>query len=171
MDTICLLDAWRRITHRQIQTGIVVAGIFNNRVTEKDVRLWLDQNGFYGRSAQITDLELHAIERPGWRQIFRFTIKAKPKLDHGSLGGLGKQEGEKAIRHGIVLDDQRKRTADQQTQVFIFESIEERNRVLEERSAGMLSCSNGQNADLVVLSIVVVTFIFLSLLLGILIGN
>lgn len=148
-----------------------MAGIFKNRVTEKDVRLWLDQKGFYGRSAHITDLELHAIERPGWRQIFRFTMKAKLKRGSGPLGDLGRQESENAIRHGIVLDDQRKRTEDQRTQIFIFESIEERNKVLDERSAGMISCSNSQNADLAVLSIVVVTFIFLSILLGSLVGN
>ena len=48
-----------------------------NRVTEKDIRDWLDANGFVGRTAKINDLELHAIERPGWVQVFEFQMRSK----------------------------------------------------------------------------------------------
>ena len=48
-----------------------------NRVTEKDIRDWLDSNQYLGSTATITDLELHAIRRPGWVQVFRFEVEAR----------------------------------------------------------------------------------------------
>lgn len=47
-----------------------------NKAAEKDIRDWLSQNGFRGKSAKFTELELHAIQRPGWLQIFRFELQA-----------------------------------------------------------------------------------------------
>ena len=44
-----------------------------NRVTEKDIRQWLDDNEFQGNSAQINDLELHAIKH---RAGFSYTDSA-----------------------------------------------------------------------------------------------
>ena len=75
------------------------------------------------------------------------------------------------VRYGVVLDDQRKRTEAQQTQVFVFETMGERDEELEELSVGMMTCSVGQNGDLYVLGIVMVAFIVISLLLGSLVGN
>lgn len=154
----------------------MTAGIFKNRVTEKDVRTWLDRNGFFGRSAEISDLELHAIQRPGWKQIFRFTVDAKPKLvqaDSGSEDADGPEDQDlpRVVRYGVVLDDQRKRTEAEQTQVVVFESMGERDEELEELSVGMLTCSAGQNGGLYVLAIVVFAFVVVSLVLGSLVGN
>lgn len=149
----------------------MVAGIFKNRVTEKDIRTWLDRNGFFGRSAEITDLELHAIKRPGWRQVFRFTAKVKRNTGSESPRRLESRESVKEVRFGVVLDDQRKRTEAQQTQIFIFESIDERDELLDDLSVNMLTCSTGQNGDLIVLTAVVVTFVVVALLLGSLVGN
>lgn len=47
-----------------------------NRVTEKDLRQHLTGMGYVGRSAKITGLELVAIERPGWVQVFEFQMRA-----------------------------------------------------------------------------------------------
>ena len=157
----------------------MAAGIFKNRVTEKDIRIWLDRNGFFGRSAEISDLELHAIKRPGWRQVFRFTVKAKPNLDTdqtpvGSAeesAGDRTQESSRTVLYGIVLDDQRKRTEAEQTKVFAFATIAERDQLLEDMSVDMLTCSAGQNADLLVLLAVVLTFVVVALVLGSLAGN
>ncbi len=158
-----------------------MARIFKNRVTEKDIRNWLDRNGFFGRAAEINDLELHAIKRPGWRQIFRFTVKAKPVkakpnsgselIDSTSPNRQGSRQSDREVRYGVVLDDQRKRTEAQQTQIFIFESIDERDEVLDDLSVDMLTCSTGQNGDLIVLAVVVVIFVVVALLLGSLVGN
>jgi len=154
----------------------MTAGIFKNRVTEKDVRTWLDGNGFLGRSAKISDLELHAIQRPGWKQIFRFTVEAKRKpvetdADFEDADCSEDQNLPRAIRYGVVLDDQRKRTEAQQTQILIFDSVGERDEELENLSAGMLTCSVGQNGGLYVLAIVMFTFVVVSLVLGSLVEN
>ena len=49
----------------------------SNKSSEKDVRDWLSKNGYAGKSAEFAELELHAIKRPGWLQIFRFTVTVK----------------------------------------------------------------------------------------------
>ena len=40
--------------------------LIRNRGTEKDVRDYLDQQGWEGKFAQFDYLELFAIQRPGW---------------------------------------------------------------------------------------------------------
>lgn len=156
----------------------MAAGIFSNRVTEKDIRNWLNGNGFFGRAACISDLELHAVKRPGWKQVFRFTTRVKPNpkesesgFEDAGLDRLADSGTMPVVRYGVVLDDQRKRTEAQQTQVFLFETIDERDELLEELSVDMLTCSTGQNGDLYVLSIVVIVFLVISLVLGSLVGN
>ena len=48
-----------------------------NKVTEKDIRDHLTANGYYGRSAEIRGLNLVAVQRPGWLQVFSFDLRAK----------------------------------------------------------------------------------------------
>lgn len=157
----------------------MAAGIFKNRVTEKDIRQWLDANGFFGRSAEITDLELHAIKRPGWRQVFRFTAKSKlnEEFESSSIVSSAKTTpldppaSERQTHFGVVLDDQRKGTEGEQTQIFVFDSADERDKVLDDLSQDMLTCCSGQNGDMIVLSAVVVMFVIVALVLGSLVGN
>jgi hypothetical protein len=148
-------------------------GIFKNRVTEKDIRSWLDDNGFFGRSAEISDLELHAIKRPGWKQVFRFTANARPKAESQLVGDEESmnREPERILQYGIVVDDQRKRTEAEKTQIYAFESIDKRDELLEDLSSDMLTCSAGQNGDLSILLVVVVTFVILAVVLGSVAGN
>lgn len=49
----------------------------SNKSTEKDIRDWLSKNGFLGKSAEFSEIELHAIKRPGWLQVFRFEVRVK----------------------------------------------------------------------------------------------
>lgn len=156
----------------------MAAGIFGNRVTEKDIRNWLDENGFFGRAARISDLELHAIKRPGWKQLFRFTARVKSnseapesRIENEELNNPSDGGDVPQVRYGVVLDDQRERTEAQQTQIFLFETIDKRDELLEELSADMLTCSTEHNGDLYVLSIVVIAFLIVSLVLGSLVGN
>ena len=79
-----------------------------NRVTEKDIRDWLDANGFVGTTARINDLELYAIERPGWVQVFEF--QARLKAAGQDRGFEAEVEPGWIERFGVVLDDERKRT-------------------------------------------------------------
>jgi hypothetical protein len=48
-----------------------------NKTAERDIRAYLSQSGFSGRTARFEELELAAIERPGWVQIFRFRVRAR----------------------------------------------------------------------------------------------
>jgi len=48
--------------------------LFGNKSAEKDIRDWLSQQG-YTKTAQLSDVELHAIKRPGWLQVFRFEAR------------------------------------------------------------------------------------------------
>ena len=49
--------------------------LIGNKVAEKDIRDWLSKNGYQGKPAKFTEIELHAIQRPDWLQIFRFELR------------------------------------------------------------------------------------------------
>ena len=76
--------------------------LIGNRFLEHDLRAWLDGEGYYGRSAEVEELELAAVQRPGWVQVFRFRLRAKHR---GS--------GEWDELRGLARDDERvKKKAD-----------------------------------------------------------
>ncbi len=52
---------------------------FRNRVTEQDIREWMDQNGYQGSSAILDSVDLFALQRPGWKQLFRFQGKVRKR--------------------------------------------------------------------------------------------
>ena len=103
--------------------------VIRNRVTEKDIRAWMDQNGFYGSSADIHNLELHAIERPGWVQVFSFETRVKSREE-------SKQPWEEMF--GAVKDDERRRGSNK-TKVALFGSIEQQTERLEQWSQGLIA--------------------------------
>lgn len=70
--------------------------LIGNKVAEKDLRDWLQKNGYFGRSATIEDLELIAVRRPGWEQVFRFRARAK-RQDRDEWDDL----------RGLIRDDER----------------------------------------------------------------
>jgi hypothetical protein len=163
----------------------MVKKVFGNRVTEKDIRNWLDENGFFGNSAQLHDLELHALKRPGWLQVFRFDVLAKRREDEqgededensaaGDLknGGFSKPDldsGESDFRDehpsklssqwcelfGVVRDDERIKRRELRTQVCVFESTSERQSKLDEMSVGLITCETGQTGSLIGVAMVV----------------
>ena len=55
--------------------------LIRNRSAEKDIRDWLSSQGMCGRTAEFFEIELHAIQRPGWLQVFRFEVKARNAND------------------------------------------------------------------------------------------
>ena len=93
----------------------VLSNLAKNRTTEKDIRAWLNANGFDGRLAEITDVELHAVQRPGWLQIFRFHLSVRSSDDN--------DQRNKREYFGVVRDDERIRGKDK-TQVQLFDSAE-----------------------------------------------
>jgi|GEM_PF-779552 len=69
--------------------------LIRNGVTEKDLRNYLSANGYAGRSARVMRLELTAVERPGWVQVFDFHVYAK------------EQSGGWRELHGVIRADER----------------------------------------------------------------
>ena len=100
--------------------------MFKNRVTEADIREWLSQNGYFGRTAKFTEVELHAIRRPGWVQVFRFSVEAKS------------ESGEWQQIFGVVCDDETQRSAAAKTRVEVFLNQEDQQDCLKRHSNGLL---------------------------------
>ncbi len=96
--------------------------MFQNRTTERDLRDWLSGHGYYGSSAQFDEIELHAIQRPGWLQVFRFSVSAKTEQDQWHE------------LFGVVRDDERYRRLD----VEIFQLEADRDEILTEWSTGLI---------------------------------
>ena len=120
-----------------------------NRVTEKDIRNWLDANGYVGRTARISDLELHAIERPGWVQVFEFHLRSylAPNAEYRDEDPDKESEPAWLERFGVVLDDERKRTQALRTQIWVFEDPEEQQAKLESVSQGMFKRNSGTDSN------------------------
>lgn len=120
-----------------------------NRVTEKDVRDWLDVHGHDGRSAKITGLDLYAIKRPGWVQVFGFSLRVKSNPQQDSKHSIEFDEVEWLERFGVVLDDERKLSQESRTQVWIFENEEDQKQKLSSLSDGLITCQRKQNGQLI----------------------
>lgn len=93
-----------------------------NRVTEKDLRDYLTDVGYFGRSAKIHELELVAIQRPGWVQVFRVHLDAK----HQDTGW--------AEFWAAIRDDERERF-----EVVLFDTEETRDVQIDEWSEGLVT--------------------------------
>lgn len=96
--------------------------LIGNRVAEKDIRDWLSDHGFYGSSALFSELELHAIQRPGWLQIFRFQIEVKA------------QNGERHSLYGVLRDDDRSNRLD----IEVFEERDLQRELLDSWSENLI---------------------------------
>jgi len=123
--------------------------LVGNRVTEKDIRDWLEQNGFDGRSAKIEDLEIHAIKRPGWLQIFRFETQVHTASEDNRI---------RQHFFGIVRDDERERSLEKRTVVMLFDNVEDRQEKLDELSEGLLRLGADNSGSLFWLAIVFFAF-------------
>lgn len=107
-----------------LEREAVLTNLAKNRTTEMDIRAWLTANGFEGKLAQILDVELHAVQRPGWLQIFSFRVQVAVK-------------GQQREYFGVVRDDERLRGSDK-TQVQLFDSEQLQVAELAELSDGLI---------------------------------
>lgn len=101
--------------------------LVGNRVTQRDIRDHLKTVGFEGDMARFREVELHAIRRPGWKQLFRFECRVL------------NQKGEVVQLFGAVLDDERTRT-----EFWWSIDRDEQQEKLESWSAGMIVCQPTQ---------------------------
>ena len=97
--------------------------LIGNRVTERDIRDHLKTAGFEGDIARFREVELHAIRRPGWKQLFRFECRVL------------NQQGNAVQLFGAVLDDERTRT-----EFWWSSNQDEQREKLENWSDGMIVC-------------------------------
>lgn len=136
----------------------------SNRSTETDVRSWLNKNGFVGKTAKFSELELHAIQRPGWVQVFRFCVRVKyrPLDDNENEVGLSDQSGWQEV-FGVALEDERERRQNTRNQIWLFKSSVEQEEKLKLISTDFLTCKTGQNGKL--LETILFILIILSLTL------
>ncbi|MDA7918480.1 hypothetical protein N9X53_07275 [Mariniblastus sp.] len=139
----------------------------SNRSTEADVRSWLNDNGFVGKTAKFEELELHAIQRPGWVQVFRFCARVKyHPLDNASIESDGDEVADWQEVFGVALDDERERKQSKKTQIWLFNDPIEQKAKLNLISTDFLICKKGQNGELLgtVLFLLVVVAVAILLL-------
>ncbi len=104
-----------------------------NKVTEKELRESLSSQGYAGQTARVQRLELIAVVRPGWKQVFEFSVEAKHL-----------NEGWKQL-YGVLRDDQRHQT---KPEVFIAESEDEVQAVSEKWTEGHLQVTVAKMASI-----------------------
>ena len=95
--------------------------MLRNRSAEKDIRDYLSSMGYQGKSARFEELELHAIQRPGWLQVFRFSVRAK------------KPNEDWVLLFGALKDDERFKLCE----VRCFQKTTQRSSLLEQWSQGL----------------------------------
>lgn len=93
-----------------------------NKGTELDIREQLTKQGFEGKYAKFSYVELAAVQRPGWRQLFRFHVKVTDPHD------------ERKELFGVAMDDERKGI-----EIVLTESEDEQKQYLDAWSDGMIT--------------------------------
>ncbi len=114
-----------------------------NRVTELEIRHWLNASGYAGNAARFIELELHAIERPGWLQIYRFEVQVRPRIESDS-GNISDWQ----TRLGVVRDDERCSSQADRLQISIYSDRAAQASKLAELSAGLITCRAGHSGSL-----------------------
>ena len=100
-----------------------IRSLIGNKSAEKDIRSLLTQQGYNGKSAEFAEIELHAIQRPGWLQVFRF--EAHWSNDNGDLKQL----------FGALRSDERYADA----QFFVDERMDVRDEQLAIWALGLIT--------------------------------
>lgn len=95
-----------------------------DRDLELALRKHLDSQGFYGDSAKFEGIRLAAVQRPGWLQVFVFTVEAKERSERSKS----------LLLHGIVRQDERYNKTDVRTFVAKYE----RNSLFREWSEDLI---------------------------------
>ena len=101
--------------------------LIGNKFLEHDLRAWLDANGRYGRSADLEELELAAVQRPGWVQVFRFRVRAKNRAT-----------GEWERLRGLARDDERVKKKRDRTRYRLVADDAEHDAAFAEWSEGLI---------------------------------
>jgi hypothetical protein len=101
--------------------------VIGNKSTEKDLRDHFEEIGYFGRSVKFLKLELKAIERPGWVQVFKFHVQAK------------RQNADWEQHFGLCRIDERNGTFE----VQLFGSPEQQQEAFQHDTVDMITHSRG----------------------------
>jgi hypothetical protein len=100
--------------------------MFENRSTQKDVRMWFTKNGYRGDAITFKYLELYAIKPPGWEQIFTFEVNLQDRV--GSMSPI----------YGVAFDDERIPKISDKFKVAICFDQDTHKKKLDEWSGGFI---------------------------------
>jgi hypothetical protein len=92
------------------------------RVTEKEILEWMGRNGYRTSAADLTEVQLHALKRPGWVQVFRFQVAARDSQNR-SLSLFGALRSDE--RYGAP-------------EIHLFPTRAEREQLLQQWSVGLI---------------------------------
>ena len=92
------------------------------RVTEKEVLEWMQARGYTVSAANLSDMQLYALQRPGWVQVFRFRVEARDL------------QGQKKMMFGALRSDERYGGPE----IEFFPTTTERDHRLQQWSVGLI---------------------------------
>ena len=92
------------------------------RVTEKEILEWMQAQGYITSAAHLTEVQLYALKRPGWVQVFRFQIEARD------------QQAKMRRLFGALRADERYG----EPQICVFATRLERDHQLQQWSVGLI---------------------------------
>jgi hypothetical protein len=101
------------------------------------IRRHLTDNGFFGGTAQLRNVRLVAVKRPGWLQVFRFDATVRVRPAEGACVGVEPAAEYREV-FGLVKDDIRH----QGNSVRFFEEEQERRELFTLWSEGLI-CLRG----------------------------
>ena len=96
-----------------------------DRDLELALRSYLTEQGFYGDSATFKSVKLVAIERPGWVQIYTFSVRVRSRVNED----LPAEQF-----FGLVRQDERR----EKVEPRVFTNSIERESQLDEWSDGLI---------------------------------
>lgn len=105
--------------------------------TEMAIRRHLSDNGYFGKTAKIQDFKLVAVQRPGWVQVYQFTVRVRVRPDAPESEWDESEGPDEAIyedRFGIVKDD----TRGTKLRIRTFDNRDEREVLFQEWAEDLL---------------------------------
>ena len=93
--------------------------VLRYRSTESEICEYLLSQGFDQSGTRVRDVELIGIQRPGWLQVFTFTVSAR-------------DDDQQETWFGVLLDDQRATS-----EFFLFHTATEQRQVIRRLTDGL----------------------------------
>ncbi len=107
---------------------------------ERSIRQHLDQSGYYGKGAKLSNVRLVAIQRPGWLQIFRFEAEARVRIDVDEDADGPDPPPQYVQLFGLIQHDFRKSIAN----VRLFEEPAARKQQFRSWAEGLIQLRGAQ---------------------------